>query len=144
MKRTRVRTLRGQIKVTGGTGKQQLIVDDGLINRGYKVIGFYVWEHEGRNVAFNASLSMQPSLAASQMDASDNSQIAWVWQGSAASGWGWKEYILDPDHIIVRDLYVTVKDAADDLYNFMVEVEEYAISNDEAIINIIKEGSQSL
>lgn len=142
MKTIKTRTLRGQIEVTaGGTGKQQLIVDDGLLNRGYKVVGFYVWENSGSPTQFNATLSMQPSLAADDMDASNNSQIAWVWQ--ATSG-GWKEYILDPDHIIVRDLYVTIKDASNDKYNFMVVVDQLSISNDTAIMSIIKEGSQAL
>jgi len=63
--------------------------------------------------------------------------------GREQSG-GFKEYILDPDHVIVRDLFVTVKDASNDFYNYMVVVEEYSITDDEAIINIIKEGSQSL
>lgn len=143
MKRERVRTLRGQIEVTaGGTGKQQIIVDDGLLNRGYKVIGFYVWENSGSPTQFNATLSMLPSLAADDMDASNNSQIGWVWQGSSTNGWSWKEYILDPDHIIVRDLYVTLKDAANDKYNFMVVVEQMSITPDEAIMSIIKEESQ--
>ena len=142
MKATRTRTLRGQLEVTaGGTAKAQLIVDDGLLNRGYKVTGFYVWENSGSPTQFNAVLSMSPSLAADDMDASNNNQIAWAWQ--ATSG-GWKEYILDPDHVIVRDLFVTVKDASNDFYNYMIVVEEYSITDDEAIINIIKEGSQSL
>ena len=142
MKATRTRTLRGQLEVTaGGTAKAQLIVDDGLLNRGYKVTGFFVWENSGSPTQFNAVLSMSPSLAADDMDASNNNQIAWAWQ--ATSG-GWKEYILDPDHVIVRDLFVTVKDASNDFYNYMIVVEEYAITDDEAIINIIKEGSQAL
>jgi len=142
MRATRVRTLRGQLQVTaGGTAKAQLILDDGRINLGYKVIEFYVWENSGSPTQFNAVLSMLPSLAADDMDASIGSQIAWAWQGTSG---GFKEYILDPDHVIVRDLFVTVKDASNDFYNYMVVVEEYSITDDEAIINIIKEGSQSL
>ena len=139
MKMTRTRTLRGQLEVTaGGTAKAQLIVDDGLLNRGYRVTGFFVWENSGSPTQFNAVLSMSP---VTDMDASKNNQIAWAWQ--ATSG-GWKEYILDPNHVIVRDLFVTVSDASNDFYNYMIVVEEYAITDDEAIMNIIKEGSQSL
>ena len=36
MKRTRTRTLRGVIDIASGTtGKAQVVVDDGLINRGW-------------------------------------------------------------------------------------------------------------
>jgi len=145
MKATRLRTLRGQLTVTaGGTAKQQLIVDDGLINVGYKVKEFYMWEDSGSPTQFGGILSMQPIIAANDMDASNNSQIGWVWQSNITQGGGIKEYILDPDHVIVRDLYVTITGASNDNYNFMIVVEEYAITDDEAIINIIKEGSQSL
>lgn len=145
MKRTRTRTLRGQIEVTaGGTAKQQLIVDDGLLNRGYKVVDWHMWENGGSPTQFCATLSMLPVIAAGDMNAADGSQIGWIWQSNITQGGGIKETILDPDHIIVRDLYVTIMNAANDDYNFMVVVEEYDISNDEAIINIIKEGSQSL
>lgn len=140
----RIRTLRGQLTVTaGGTAKQQLIVDDGLLNRGYKVIDWYLWENGGSPTQFAGVLSMQPVLAADDMKADDNTQIGWIWQSNITQGGGIKESILDPNHIIVRDLYVTIMNAANDDYNFMVVVEEVSITSDEAIINIIKEESQS-
>ena len=43
MKRFRTRTLRGQIEVTGGVGRKNIIVSDGLINWGIKVKKFSVW-----------------------------------------------------------------------------------------------------
>jgi len=145
MKAGRTRTLRGQFTVTaGGTAKQQLIVDDGLINRGYKVKEWYLWEDSGSPTQFSGILSMQSVNAANDMDASNNTQIGWVWQSNITQGGGIKEYILDPDHVIVRDLFVTITGAANDNYNFMIVVEEMTITDDQAIINIIKEGSQSL
>lgn len=145
MRAGRTRTLRGQLTVTaGGTAKQQLIVDDGLLNRGYKVVEWYLWENGGSPTQFAGVLSMQPVLAADDMDASNNTQIGWIWQSNITQGGGIKESILDPNHVIVRDLYVTIMNAANDDYNFMIVVEEMAISDDEAIINIIKEGSQAL
>lgn len=144
MKAGRIRTLRGQLNVTGGgTAKAQLIVDDGLLNRGYKVLKWYLWENGGTPTQFAGVLSMQPVLAAADMKADDNTQIGWIWQSNITQGGGIKESILDPNHVIVRDLYVTIMNAANDDYNFMVVVEEMAITNDEAIINIIKEESQS-
>ena len=144
MRAGRIRTLRGQLTVTGGgTAKQQLIVDDGLLNLGYKVLEWYLWENGGSPTQFSGVLSMQPVLAANDMKADDNTQIGWIWQSNISSGGGIKETILDPNHIIVRDLYVTITNANNDDYNFMVVVEEVAITSDEAIINIIKEESQS-
>ena len=144
MKAGRIRTLRGQLSVDGGgTAKAQLIVDDGLLNRGYKVLKWCLWENGGSPTQFAGVLSMQPVLAAADMKADDNTQIGWIWQSNITQGGGIKESILDPNHVIVRDLYVTIMNAATDDYNFMVVVEEMEITNDEAIINIIKEESQS-
>jgi len=144
MRAGRIRTLRGQLTVTaGGTAKQQLIVDDGLLNRGYKVLDWYLWENGGTPTQFASVLSMQPVIAGNDMKADDNTQIGWIWQSNITQGGGIKETILDPNHIIVRDLYVTIMNANNDDYNFMVVVEEVSITSDEAIINIIKEESQS-
>jgi len=142
MKRTRTRTLRGQILPVSGVGKKQILVDDGMINRGYKVTGFFVWSSTGGD-SFVSALSFAPVLTASRLDAGDNSQFGWAWKSGAAAAP--QEYLIDPDHVAVRDMFVTIMGAgADVLFNYMIIVDEYDISNDEAIINIIKEGSQSL
>lgn len=145
MKRTRTHTLRGRIEVVSGasTAKAQLIVDDGRINTAYKITDFFVWENSGASTSFNAQLSMSAIVLGDDMDASENAQIAWVWQAMGTTG-ALKEYIIDPDHVIVRDLFITIQDANVDKYNYMIVMEEYSISNDEAIINIIKEGNQAL
>ena len=145
MKSTRTRTLRGQLVVAGGgVGRTQIIVDDGRLNVGYRVTDFYIWQDSASNTSFDASLSMNPVIAGTGMNAGDNAQIGWVWQGPNGATQSWKEYILDPDHVIVRDLYIQISGAPADTYNFMIVTQEYAISDDMAIINIIKEGSQSL
>lgn len=141
MKMTRVRTLRGQLLPSSGFAKKQILIDDGLINRGYKVTGFFVWAASGQET-FNAALSFSPVIAASKMDAADNSQFGWSWKANLTSP---QESFIDPDHVAVRDMHVTIMNTnADNLFNYVVILEEYSISNDEAIINIIKEGSQSL
>jgi hypothetical protein len=144
VKRTRTRTLRGVIDIaSGSTGKAQVVVDDGLINRGYKVTGFFVWNNAG-TTSFVSYLSFKSqTLGANKMDAANNSQFAWTWLGAGAGSS--VERIIDPDHVAVRDMFVTIEDAGGaERFNYMIVVEEYALSNDEAILNIIKEGSQSL
>jgi hypothetical protein len=141
MKATRTRTLRGTITTTGTSAKRQLIVDDGLINRGYKVTGFFVWSALAGS-SFVATLSMNPKIVGNGMQAGDNSEIGWTFADGNLNSY---QRILDPDHIIVRDLYVTLESvSASEDFNFMIVVEEYSITDEEAIINIIKEGSQSL
>lgn len=144
MKATRTRTLRGVLDIaSGSTGKLQLLVDDGNINVGYKVKEFYLWSNAG-TTSFISYLSFAPQITGGAlMDSGNNSQFAWTWLGSGAGSS--IERIIDPDHIAVRDLFLTIEAAGGaEPFNYMIEVEEYAISDDEAIINIIKEGSQNL
>lgn len=141
MKMTRVRTLRGTITTTGTSAKRQLIVDDGLLNRGYKVTGFFVWSATGGS-SFVATLSMNPKTAGNGMLAGNNSEIGWTWTDGGVDMY---QRVLDPDHVIVRDLHITLENVSSgEDFSFMVVVEEYSISDDEAIMNIIKEGSQAL
>jgi len=144
MKMNRVRTLRGRIDIASGTtGKDQLIVDDGLLNRGYRVTGFFVWGASGGDTSFMATLSMNPKTLTGEMDSGNNSQIGWTFLGGGAGAS--IDRIIDPDHVIVRDLYITIERAGGaENFNYMIVVEEYSITDEEAIINIIKEGSQSL
>ena len=144
MKATRTRTLRGRIDIaSGSTAKLQILVDDGNINIGYKVKAFHLWGFTG-TTSFVAYLSFAAqTLGAKFMDASNNSQFAWTWLGGANGSAIYQ--IIDPDHIAVRDMFITIESAGGaEPFNYMIEVEEYNITDDEAIINIIKEGSQSL
>ena len=137
MKSTRTRTLRGRIDIaSGSTAKLQILVDDGNINIGYKVKSFHLWGFAG-TTSFVAYLSFAAQVLGDKiMDASNNSQFAWTWLGGSNGSQIYQ--IIDPDHITIEQA------GGAEPFNYMIEVEEYNISDDEAIINIIKEGSQSL
>ena len=156
----KVRTLRGQLFATGGKAEQQLILNDQLINRGLRVTGFFVWPEVVSNfqsATFNAILSYsQLGSANVEMNAQDNSQIGWAFQANlAAAGTGTPDAIpssfsgyfnqlIDPDHIINRDLFISLRNADARNYNYMIVCEFVELTDDEAIITIIKENSQSL
>jgi len=161
MKRTRVRTLRGQITPVGGKASKNLILNDQLINRGLRVTGFFVWpETAASNTqTFNAILSYAELGDANvEMNAGDNTQIGWAFQmqtGSIASTApdvpsvapstsGFFNQLIDPDHIINRDLFISLRNSTTRTYNYMVVCELLELSDDEAIITIIKENSQSV
>ena len=141
MKARRVRTLRGQIEVAGGatTGRKSLVVADGLINYGMKINKFQVWAESPADT-FIAILSYETIPAGSGMDAGDNRQFGWsVGNGSAEI----HSQFLDPDHIINRDMFLSLVDSEAGNYNYLIEMQVYELSDDEAIISIIKETSQS-
>lgn len=151
MKSVGERSMRGQLTVTGGSGRQTLLVEDGLINVGYRVRSFDVWPADvftPNFIQYNAVLTMSTLPSPVTMDASNNAQIGWAFeecQGAPATGppAGMYRSYLDPDHVAVRDLFVQVSGTDGD-YNYLLVIEKVELSDDEAIIQIIKEESQSL
>jgi hypothetical protein len=140
MKAGRVRTLRGQVEVIGGgVGRLNLIAADGLINYGLKITKFQVWAVDTADV-FTSILSYEIIPSGTLMNAADNRQFGWtVGNGSAEI----HSEFLDPDHIINRDMFISFVNTDVGFYNYLIEMQVYELSDDEAIISIIKETSQS-
>ena len=139
MKFGKLRTLRGQVEVTGGgVARKNIIVADGLVNYGLKIIRFQVWAVAVADI-FNGILSYDTIPAGTQMNASDNRQFAWtVGNGSAEIN---NEFI-DPQHIVNRDCFLSLVNSNVGTYNYLIEAQVVELSDDEAIITIIKETSQ--
>jgi len=151
MKATRKRTLRGSITHASGELKRKLIIDDGRTNYGLKVLEFHVWadlSHQSAFGSFGLALDVVAMPASDIFDAGDNRQIAWA-------TWGYADAIsysmdlpqfnlVDPDHVVNRDLYFFGKGSHEPVvWNYMIVCEEYILSDDEAIVQIIKETSQN-
>jgi hypothetical protein len=141
MKARRTRTLRGQLEVLGGatTARRNLIAADGLINYGLRITNFQVWSVDPTN-EFISILSYETIPAGSAMDASDNRQFGWTIGNGTPNA---LTAFLDPDHIINRDMFITLVGTPPGVYNYLIEMQVYELSDDEAIISIIKETSQS-
>jgi len=147
MKFGRNRTLRGQIEVVGGatTAKQNLIASDGLINFGLKVESFELWPAAitAASTVYTSILSLDTIIAGSLPNAGDNRQFAWI-QSDAYTNNVWPPIKhIDPDHIVNRDLFLTMMGASPGIYNYLIEAQVVELTDDEAIITIIKETSQS-
>lgn len=159
----KVRTLRGQITAVSGKASKQLILNDQLINRGLRVTGFFLWPESAsglQNGTVNAILSYAELTNSNvDMNAGDNTQLGWCYyvqrgQQSAggpppveipAAGFGPMPHgFIDPDHIINRDLFISLRDSQNRTFNYMVVCETLELNDNEAIITIIKENSQSI
>ena len=140
----RIMTLRGQLNDPDQPVhmKRQLILDDGRLTVGYKVKEFFCWPMTyDSSTSFHAHLSTDVSSDL-DMNASDNRQIAWVLFNTYTSAIG---AIIDPDHIVNRNLYIRVKRGQDYLnYNYLIIMEEVSLSDDESIMTLIKNEAQDI
>ena len=135
----RVRSLRGQLT---DTNVHRIIVDDGRATHGYIVREFYVWTTGASADGVYAVLGNQYDMTAGG-NASDNRQIAWAggaW-GTAAPPASQAFQVVDPDHVIVRDLFIQ-RVNTNDTANYLIVLEPRTLSEDQAIMALIKERSQ--
>ncbi len=133
----KLRTLRGRV---AAITVKRLIVDDGRLNHGMKVKEFHVWAPSvAGSTDVECALGLDYDMAGDQ-DASDNRQIGWAAQTTSATSRVMQFSILDPDHIVINDLYIN--NFSDDEANYLVILEPVVLSDDEAILTLIKERSQ--
>lgn len=136
-------TLRGQLEE--GIVKR-LIIDDGRLTHAMRITKFVVSGDPGSsaNDAF-AVLGLQGTFP-SIWDWSDNNQIAWASTNIISTAGAEAEFsLVDRDHLIVRDLYITGQvgtGGGTSVFNYYIEMESVDISHDESILQLIKERSQ--
>lgn len=142
------RTLRGKVPVSASSyTERSLILDDGLINQGYRVEFFTIWYDDPdavqENSRFYGILATKPVPASDRvMDAADNRQIAWSMFDENLNS----RDIIDPDHIVNRDLNLMVRTAGVDVgfVNYIIYLRKQTLTDNEAILTIVKEESQSI
>jgi len=137
------RTLRGQF--AEGTVKR-LIVDDGRLNHGYKVVKFLISGGPGASsYDAQAVLSLDYDSGVT-WNWGDNRQIGWASQRVAdTSGAQPIMSVLDPDHVVIMDLYIqgiVGTGTGSDPINYLIELETVDLTDDETILTLIKERSQ--
>ncbi len=137
------RTLRGQF-VEGNV--KRLVVDDGRLNHGYKVVNFVISAGVGgSSLDSQAVLSLDYDSPAS-WNWGDNRQIGWASQRVADVSGGQPIFaVLDPDHVVIMDLYIqgiVGGGGGSDVINYLIELEQVELSTDQAILALIKERSQ--
>lgn len=139
---TKRRSLRG--KVDAGS-KKRLIVDDGMFQHGYKVVEFHIFGADLSSGAIDCTGTLATSDVGQleDWDASDNRQIAWAgYTQSTSYSPLFIKSIVDPNHIVVTDLFVGAFSNAAAQVNYLVVVEPITLSEQQGIIALIKEKSQ--
>jgi len=135
------RTLRGLLD---SSELRQLIVDDGQLTQGYRVTRFDVFPYVPAGgsqitaVVLGLDYDMDPNF-----NASDNRQIGWASNSFSSIGASISlvTSALDPDHVIIRDLWILNTNPGDQV-NYLIELETVELSSDQTILTLIKERSQ--
>ena len=140
---SRVRTLRGKVD---NTTPVRLVIDDGNFNHAFRVIEFKVLVSDPQPDPSGswATLSLSED-SAGIWDLSDNGQIGWAGMDVAdAKSPNPLMSLIDPDHVVVRDLWIYGDASAAQTFQYFVRLEMVDISDDQAILALIKERSQNV
>jgi hypothetical protein len=108
-----------------------------------------MWTDASNMDAFiSASLCLEVPISGLPIfDAGDNRQIAWFTSTQIttsptpfvvpANQW------IDPDHVVNESLFIRAYGTANIIWSYLIVCEEYTLSDDEAIISMIKERTQN-
>lgn len=122
---------------------RRLILDDGRFQHGMKIRDLYLFPVESGGTQLSTVTLATQYDSSTGMDAGDNRQIGWGIIGFATSGGVQVPHltVVDSDRVVVRDLYVRNNNVNDPV-NFLIVMESITMSDDQAILQMIKERSQ--
>ena len=130
---------------------QEIPLFDGRFDTAYRVVDFKIWSSD-----YDASSSPDVvgklsknddgvTAAVDFMRADDDNQIAWAASaGSADGGLGFGEGpVIDPDNMIVEDLYVYARSSnAAAVVNYLVVLEKYEITDWQGALAMARDRAQ--
>jgi hypothetical protein len=156
----KIRVIRGQARAYQLDGAVQLIQDDRRFNHGFKIRRFLVsWNLPADSGAGSRDLV---AVLATHEDAvrlaSLPTQIAWEWQDRRQVAWTSTNHVgdsivensfelIDPTHIVVRDLWFACSvqtSSGTNYFNYFVELEEVELTDNQSVLAIIQEEAQDV
>lgn len=154
------RVLRGTCLAFQYQGALQLIVDDGNFNDAWRVTRFAVAPVDLSSASTGswdsfAVLGTHPdaiqrgAFGVVEWRWSDRRQVAWTsiaLDGDSTVG-DWSFGLIDPQHIVVRDLYFGLTSAiatGTTEFNYFIELERIKLDDNQAVMAIVQEESQDV
>jgi len=153
MKKVGTYTARGQVpgSNTGSGDPVRLFLFDGKFTSGYVVTDFKIWSSaydSDANADGIGKLSKSASgntTAATFMNAADDDEIAWATtEGASVSGndAAFNDSIIDPDNLIVEDLYIYTRNSASKPMNYLITMDKYDIPAWKGALSLAKDKAQ--
>lgn len=136
-------TIRGQVPVNTVNHRIQLF--DGRFDTAFRVVEFAIvssapLEHQ----EFQGVLATDEMTTATSFDWSDNIEIAWAFWNAPNLYSGPDGAWVDPDNLVVEDLYFTNRGSTDDTFlNYMVTMQKFDISDWQGALSMVRNRSQS-
>jgi len=139
-------TTRGQIS-EGNEIRIQLF--DGRFDTAYKVVDLRICSADLGSSADDCavrlsteSIGPMPSSGESMINFADNRQIAWCGLSGQSNAFADVSPIIDPDNLIVEDLYISGQHGSTHPINYIIYLEKYDISEWRGALAMVRNKSQ--
>lgn len=148
MKKVGQYTTRGQF-AEGTVKRIQLF--DGRFDTGYRVVDFRICSSDIGSSGDNCSarlttedIGAMPPSGEDMVDFADNRQIGWAAISGQTNGFENQTPIIDPDNLIVEDLYVSGQHASTHPINYMITLEKYDITDWQGALAMVRNSAQDV
>lgn len=135
--RNGIHTLRGKLDLPM-TAPQRSALFNGSFTRNFKVIDVQIFPENLVNNDTILILHFDDNLKAGA-NAADNAQFGWATTDALAQDWSY----VDPDHIIIQDLFISAVGVAPGTVNYVVKLEATTTSLSQAILDEVKNNLQA-
>ena len=143
-------TCRGTILAADVGDAERIILFDGKFTTGFKIVDFQIAPSDIDNTTgalFAAKLltDSRQGVGAKEWDWDSNMEHAWAMCGFDANdargpnpaSW------VDPDNLIVQDLFIQATENSDLPMNYMIKMEKYSFSDWRGALAMVRNSSQA-
>jgi len=149
MKKIGTYTARGNI-ATESASPAKIILFDGSFKTGYRVVSFAVagqgmGDANSDVIAAKLTTNATPGAQGPDWHWEDNSEIAWAFFQYELPGSGEPQSNyekVDPDNMVVEDLYIWTNTRSEGHINYMIELEKYEITDWQGALGMVRNKSQ--
>ena len=132
-----------------GPSPKRIILFDGKFTTGYRIVGFDIapsdMDNESNNVYVGKlTTDSRGGVGAKDWDWDSNFEMAWATVGFDANnpGSGTATSWIDPDNLIIEDLYLYTTSGGDLEMNYMITLEKYSFSDWRGALAMVRNSSQ--
>ena len=145
MKKIGEYTVRGSV-ADGGIDRIKLF--DGKFDTAYRVVEFVIFPQDVLASASDVAgvlMTEDTGVPSPLWQADLNTQIAWssVWVAGTAALTA-PLAIIDPDNLIVEDLFIHVNNTSSDKSNYFIRMEKYSITDWQGALAMVRSKAQNV
>lgn len=155
----KTRVLRGEIQEFNYGGAVNVIQNDQRFNHGFIIKDFRIASNDpADSTAGSRDCVGVLATHADAIEGTVSTRIGWNWGDRRQVAWASTDHIgdsvveftnalIDPTHVVVRDLYVGISAASATstrIWCYYIELEEVALTDNQAVLAIVQEEAQDV